>query len=104
MGTIRRLTDLQLGSIGSTKVFSISTSETLYQLGSGMRAFEAGNPGNYNIFYGQSSLAASSGLFISSQGGAKFWDTLIDNFQMAFRVTSGGITTQLIIQEYRGNG
>ena len=101
---IRRISDLQLGSIGSTKVYTITTSETAYQISSGMRAVEVGNLGNYNIFYGQSNLMALSGLFISSQGGAKFWDSVTDNFKMYFRITSGGITTPLILQEYLGNG
>lgn len=104
MGTIRRLTDIQLGSINTTKVLSITSSETLFQISSGNRAFEVGNLTNFNIFYGQSNLSANSGLFISSGGGAKFWDTIVDNFQMYFRIPSGGQTVQLIIQEYAGNG
>lgn len=103
MATIRRITDLQLASIGTTKVFFISSSETLFQISSGNRAFEAGNFSNFNIFYGQSNLITNSGLIISSGNGSKFWDTIADNFQMAFRVTSGGVTAQLIIQEYAGN-
>jgi hypothetical protein len=103
MGIIRRITDLQLASIGTTKVYSISSSETLFQISSGNRAFEAGNMGNINIVYGQSNLSANSGLFISSAGGMKFWDTITDDFQMAFRIGSGGATSQLIIQEYKGN-
>lgn len=100
---IRRLTDLQLASIGTTKVFSVTSSEVIFQISSGNRAFEAGNLGNFNITYGQSNLTANSGLFISSAGGAKFWDTITDNFTMAFRVGSGGVSSQLIIQEYQGN-
>ena len=103
MGIIRRITDLQLGSIGTTKVLSITTSETIFQISSGNRAFEAGNPGIVNIFYGQSNLAVNSGLIISSANGAKFWDTITDNFQMYFRIESAGLSTQLIIQEYRAN-
>lgn len=101
---IRRITDLQLASIGTTKVYSITTSETLFQISSGNRAFEVGvNGTNSLVFYGQSSLASNSGLFINTSGGAKFWDTITDNFQMAFRITSAGISQQLIIQEYAGN-
>lgn len=97
---IRRLTDIQLGSIMSTKVITVNTAEVLYQISSGARAFEAGNLGGTNIFYGQSNLAVNSGLFISSAGGAKFWDTITDSFQMYFRCSTQG---QLIIQEYSGN-
>lgn len=103
MGTIRKLSDIQLASIGTTKVYSITSSETLFQISSGNRAFEAGNLGNFNVFYGQSSLAANSGLFISSGGATKFWDTITDNFQMAFRLNTGGAASVLIIQEYAGN-
>lgn len=103
MGTIRRLSDLQLASIGTTKVYSITSSEILFQISSGNRAFEAGNLGNINIFYGQSNLLANSGLFISSGGASKFWDTITDDFQMYFVIGSGGASSQLIIQEYGGN-
>lgn len=103
MGTIRRLTDLQLASIGTTKVYALTSSEILFQISSGNRAFEAGNLGNYNIFYGQSNIVANSGIFIASGGAAKFWDTITDNFQMAFALGTGGVTGQLIIQEYAGN-
>lgn len=84
----------------STKVLSIGTSEVLYQISSGCRAFEAGNLGGFNVFYGQSNLAATSGLFISSSGGAKFWDGITDNFKMYFRAAGN---SQFIIQEYPGN-
>lgn len=100
MATIRRITDLQLASINTTKVVNLTNTEYLFQISSGNRAFEACNLGNFNIFYGQSNLLATSGIFIASGGAAKFWDTITDNFQMAF-VCQG--TSQLIIQEYAGN-
>lgn len=104
MGTIRRITDIQLATIATTKIVSVTTSEYLYQISSGNRAFEVGNNGSIALlFYGQSSLAANSGLFINTSGGAKFWDTITDNFQMAFRTSSAGATIQMIIQEYAGN-
>ena|SRR3990167_1408313 len=103
MGTIRKITDLQLASIGTTKIYSITTSEILFQISSGNRAFEAFNPGSANIFYGQSNLSVNSGILIGSDNGAKFWDSISDDFQMYFRINSGGHTNQLIIQEYRGN-
>ena len=104
MGIIRRLTDIQLGSIASTKILSITSSETIYQISSGNRAVEIANNGNVAIlFYGQSSLAANSGLFINTGGGSKFWDTVVDNFTMALRTASGGATIQVIAQEYGGN-
>lgn len=104
MGTIRRITDLQLGSIYSTKVLSISTSETLYQISSGVRAIEVGNTSAVaNVFYGSSNLSVNSGLIIGSSYGAKFWDTIVDNFQMYFRTTTAGYSALLTIHEYAGN-
>ena len=104
MGTIRRITDIQLASIGSTKIYSVNSNETLYQISSGMRAFEIGVIGtNSLVYYGQSNLAVNSGLFINTSGGAKFWDTITDDFQMYLRVPSTGVTQQVIIQEYAGN-
>ena len=100
---IRRITDLQLASIGTTKVYSITSSETLFKISSGNRAFEVMNNGVINVIYGQSNLLATSGLIIASGNGSKFWDTITDNFQMAFAINSGGASSQLIIHEYGGN-
>lgn len=102
MGTIRRLTDIQLASIQTTKVLTITSSETFFQISSGNRAFEAGVVNNGAlVFYGQSNLLATSGLFINTSGGSKFWDTITDDFKMYFATPTG--TGQLIIQEYAGN-
>ena len=99
MGVIRRISDLQLATIGTTKVYSLTSSEIIFQISSGNRAFEAANIGtNSLLFYGQSGLVVNSGgIFINTGGGAKFWDTVTDNFEMAFRAGSGGQTVQLII-------
>lgn len=102
MGLIRKTTDLYLGSIGSTKVVNFSTSESLYQISSGMRAVEIINQGPSLAFYGQSGLTTNSGgVFINTGGGAKFWDSVIDNFGFALRGTSNGT---VIFHEYAGNG
>ena len=101
MGIIRRITDRQLASIGTTKVYTITSSETLFQISSGNRAFEVMNNGVVNVVYGQSNLLATSGLIIASGNGSKFWDTITDNFQMYFAVPGG--SAQIIIQEYGGN-
>lgn len=104
MGTLRRVTDLYLASIQTTKVLLVTSSETLYQISSGNRALEIANNGNTALlFYGQSNLAASSGLFINTSGGAKFWDSVTDTFGMALRASSGGVSIQVIVQEYGGN-
>lgn len=103
MGTIRRITDLQLASVGTTKIYFLTSGqEILFQISTGNRAFEAGNLGTMAISYGQSNLLANSGLFLAASGGMKFWDTITDDFQMAFRPVNGG-SSQLIIQEYKGN-
>lgn len=102
MGRILKTTDLYLGSIGSTKVLNISTSEVLYQISSGMRAVELINQGPSLAFYGQSGLAVNSGgVFVNTGGGAKFWDSVVDNFTFALRGSSNGT---VILHEYAGNG
>ena len=105
MGTIRRLTDLQLGSIATSKVLSITSSETIYTISSGCRAVEISNNGTTALlYYGQSGLSANSaGIFINTGGGAKFWDSVVDNFTMALRTSSGGATVTIIAHEYGGN-
>ena len=105
MAVIRRISDIQLAGVGTTKVYSITSSEIIFQISSGNRAFEVANNGtNSLVFYGQSGLAVNSGgIFLNTGGGAKFWDTITDNFSMAFRAGSGGATSQLIIHEYAGN-
>ena len=105
MGTPRRLTDLQLGSIGSTKVLSINSSEVIYQISSGMRAVEIINQGtNALVFYGQSGLLTNSGgVFVNTGGGAKFWDSVVDDFTFALRTGSGGVVNAIILHEYKGN-
>lgn len=105
MATIRRLTDLQLGSIGSTKVILVNSSETLYQISSGFRAVELANVGTAALlFYGQSGLLTNSGgIFVNSGGGAKFWDSVVDNFTFAIRTNSGGVSVLAILHEYGGN-
>lgn len=105
MAIIRRLTDLQLGSIGSTKVISINSSETIYQISSGFRAVELSNIGTAALlFYGQSGLLANSGgIFINTGGGSKFWDSVVDNFTFSLRSNSGGVSIQAIFHEYGGN-
>lgn len=102
MGTIRRITDLQLGLIGTTRVLSINSSETLYSIGSGNRAFEITNYGGVNLIFGQSSVLANSGGMIL-QNGSRFFDNVVDNFILYLAVNSGGITSNVVIQEYLGN-
>jgi len=96
---IRKLSDLQLGSIGSTKVLSLSTTEVLYTISSGMRAVEATNHGSINVYYGQSNLLVNSGGLIT-QSNSKVWDTITDDFKMYFVLTGG--TTTIVLQEYQG--
>lgn len=101
MGTIRRLTDLQLGSIATSKIIALTTSGYSFQIGSGNRAFEATNLGSNTVYYGDSLRLGTGGLILSN--GAKFWDTIVDNFTMNFSINSGGVSNLLVIQEYAGN-
>jgi len=101
MGTIRRLTDIQLGSIATSKIVSLNTAGYVFQIGSGNRAFEATNLGSHNVFYNNEVLVGTGGLITAN--GSKFWDTIVDNFTITFYVGSGGVSSQLVIQEYAGN-
>lgn len=101
---LRQITDIQLASIGSTKVISVTSSETLYQISSGMRALEMTNQTTAAIVvYGQSNLLANSGIWLNTSGQAKFFDTISDTFKLYFRTSSGGVEVPIIIQEYEGN-
>ena len=102
MGTIRRITDLQLASVDTTKVISVTSSETLFTISSGNRAVEITNLGSNTVYYGQSNLAVNSGGIILANG-SKFWDTVTDTFSMYLRVSSGGVTSIVSAQEYAGN-
>lgn len=103
MGLIQRRTNLTLGSIGSTKLYSVSSNEIVYTISTGFVAFEATNLGGYNVYYGDSNVTTNSGGLLAPNG-AKFWDTIADNFQMYFVImNSAGITSNLVIQEYAGN-
>ena len=103
MGTIRKITDLQLASIATTKLLSVTSAESVYYLGSGNRAFEITNLGSYNLYYGNSNLTTNSGGVVLPNG-SKMWDTVADNFTMYLRLTTGGITNLgVVIHEYAGN-
>ena len=103
MGLIQRRTNLTLGSIGTSKLYSVSSNEILYTISTGYIALEATNLGSFNIYYGQSGVTLNSGGIISPSA-SKFWDTVCDNFSLYFVIqNSGGISSQLVIQEYAGN-
>lgn len=102
MGLIQRRTNLTLGSIGSTKLLAVNSTETLYVISTGFVAFEATNLGLYSVYYGNSGVSYNSGGLILANG-SKFWDSIADNFSMYFYVASGGVTSNLVIQEYAGN-
>lgn len=101
MGVIRRLTDLQLGSIGTTKVVSLTTGGYVFQISSGNRAFEATNLGGNTVYYNNALTIGTGGIIVTQ--GSKFWDTIVDNFTMTFFIGSTGISNLLVIQEYSGN-
>ena len=99
---IRDISDLYLGSITTSRVISVSSAETVYTIGSGNRALEATNLGTRNIYYGQSGILVNSGGLILPNA-SKFWDSVVGNFTLYFVVASGGVTSNLVIQEYAGN-
>lgn len=101
MGTIRRLTDLQLASIGTTKSISLTTSGYAFQISSGNRAFEATNLGSYTVYYNNVLRLGTGGIILPY--GSKFWDTITDTFNLNFSINSGGVSNFLVIQEYAGN-
>lgn len=101
---VRYSSDLNIASIGSTKVLSVTSSEVLYQISSSMRALEIANQSTAAIvYYGQSNLAVNSGIWLNTGGQAKFFDTVSDTFQFYLRASSGGVGVPIIIHEYRGN-
>lgn len=99
--TIRRISDLYLGSITTSKVVSISSAETVYTIGSGNRALEITNLGAYSIMYGQSGVLVNSGGIITANG-SKFWDGVVGDFTLYLVVGSGGVTSNAVVQEYAG--
>lgn len=102
MGTIRRLTDLQLGSINTMKVLNVNSAGVTYQISSGNRALEVTNlSGSQTLYYGNAVTVGTGGIISSS--GSKFWDTVVDNFTLTFFASSGGVSILLAVQEYAGN-
>jgi hypothetical protein len=103
MGLIQRRTNLTLGSIGTTKLIAINSNETVYTISTGYVALEATNLGSFNVYYGDTRVTTNSGGVIVPNT-SKFWDSVVDNFSL-FLVTqkSGGISSNLVIQEYAGN-
>ena len=102
MGTIRRLTDIQLGSIQTTKVINLTTAGYVFQIGSGNRAFEVTNLSQQASVYYGNAIVIGTGAIIQVTG-SKFWDTIVDNFTMTFYASSANITLPMVIQEYAGN-
>lgn len=100
--TSRRLVNLQLGSINTSKYLNITTSELLYTIHSGNRASELSNVGSYTVYYGQSGFIAGSGGTIPING-SKFWDTVVDNFTLYLKLSTAGVTSQVVAQEYAGD-
>lgn len=93
---------MSLGSIATTKLLTIGSVEVAYILGSGNVALEATNIGGHTIWYGNSAVLINSGGLIPGNA-SKFWDSVVGNFAVSFAVASGGVTSQLVIQEYAGN-
>lgn len=96
---IRRIIETPLGQIQTTKLLSISSSETLYTLGTSNRAFEVTNLGDNDVYYGDSGVLVNSGGIISPDN-SRTWDHVIGNFNLYLVVNSGGVTSNVVIHEY----
>lgn len=101
MATYKKPINFSLGSIVTSQILSITTLETPFTIGSGNRAFEATNYGPGNVYYGQSGILVNSGGLIPPNT-SKFWDSIVGTFTIYFVNASGGITTNLVIQQYAG--
>ena len=99
---IRNLTYVKLGSITTSSILSITSAATLFTLNSGNQAIEVTNLGSTTIYYSFTNAIAQSGGIILSQS-SKFWDSVVDNFSMYFFIASGGITNNIIVQQYAGD-
>lgn len=100
---IRRLTDLQLGSIVTSKLLNITDTPTTYQINSGNRALEMSNLSAFAVYYGKPGMViAGSASFLNSLC-QKVWDTITDDFTLAIVANTTGITAQVVIDEYAGN-
>ena len=100
MGTKFIRTNLNLGSINTTKLMLVGTNETIYTIESGNVAFEVTNLGPQSVYYGNSGVALNSGGLITGNG-SKFFDSVVGNFTMRFITLSG--SSNLVAQEYAGN-
>lgn len=103
MSIYKKRMNFLLGSIATSKALTISSVETIYTIGSGAIAVEISNQGVYDLYYGQSNNAATFGIVISSGNGAKFWDTISDNFTLALALNTAGVSnSSIIVHEYQG--
>lgn len=100
--TLRKIADMQLGSINTAKYLNVSSNELVYTIHSGNRAVELSNVGSYTVYYGQSAFTAGSGGIIPING-SKFWDTVVDNFTLYLKLATNGVISQVVAQEYAGN-
>jgi hypothetical protein len=97
MGLIQRRTNLTLGSIGSTRLYNVTT-EMLYTISTGYIALEVTNLGDSIAYYGDTNVTTNSGGILNVHG-SKFWDNVSDDFTLYFVSPNA---TSLVFQEYRG--
>lgn len=103
MSIYKKRMNFLLGSLGTTKLLTITSAETIYTIESGNIAVEISNQGVYDLYYGMTGSVIAQGIVIASNNGGKFWDTISDNFTFGLALGSGGVTnTKIIIHEYRG--
>ena len=95
---IQRTTNVNLGLINTSKIYSITSAETLWKIESGNRAVEVINIGTGTVYYGQSSFTTGSGGIITSLC-SKFWDHVVGNFELSFKTVSAA-SVPIVIHEY----
>lgn len=98
---IRRLAGVYLGSVGSTRLLSITSAETIYIISSGMRALDITNLGSYPVYYGGSGVRVSSGGLIQASS-VRAWDHVVDDFTLYLAVQSGAVSSNIVVTEYEG--
>lgn len=86
MSIIRKITDDHLAKVATTKLVTVGSTEYLYTIESGNRAFEVTNHGDSNVYYGASSVLASTGSFVAPDG-SKYFDHITSDFILYFATT-----------------
>ncbi len=89
-----------LGTIGTTRIITITTAAAqLVTLTSGYQAMTVVNIGPSTVYWGDSSILASSGVALTINNNVT-WTDLDDAWSTYFRASS--VATVIGVNEYRG--